>query len=339
MEPVMALKVFYSWQSDLPSSTNRNAIRQALRAAKKASSIDWKVDEATREMRGSGNTPMAILEKIRSADVFLADITPVNKGAGGRASPNPNVTFELGYAAAHLGWERIILLNNLAFGEIADAPFDFDRHRISTYQIEEGQTERQNKKDLEKLLQTGIERILKSEPLRPNDFSRVHAERARDGEMLRYLFECIHWPTVQNLWERGPHRRDFVGVSQFDEIEGRYFSPVFHIYDHKLKRRIDKFVRAYRLAVSHGECYHRAASPFVLIFTNPGDLPLSGPSEEKWQTILRGCERLARSQTKLLKYVRKNYPEIDINNTNSVAWKLVSEPFRTPSETDTESCS
>ncbi len=135
--------VFYSWQSDLPDETNRRIIREALRDASSRLEEAFSqrqlrvvVDEATRGKPGSPNIPETILEKIRGADVFVCDITTINVGrpVDHRAVPNPNVAIELGYAVAHLGWNRIVMLFNTAHGTFpGDAPFDIDRHRASPY--------------------------------------------------------------------------------------------------------------------------------------------------------------------------------------------------------------
>ena len=123
-------KIFFSWQSDQAPQYNTKSIRNALDYASSKLEHNTAIDEATREMAGSGNIPDSILSKIRAADIFVADITPVACN-GIRKLPNPNVVFELGYAVAHLGWNRVIMLNNNCFGSVKEAPFDFDRHRIS----------------------------------------------------------------------------------------------------------------------------------------------------------------------------------------------------------------
>jgi len=76
--------IFYSWQSDLPNDTNKNAIRQALRIAsnnieKEVPNISIKLDEATRDMPGSPNIPNAIFSKIENADIFVCDLSTINK--------------------------------------------------------------------------------------------------------------------------------------------------------------------------------------------------------------------------------------------------------------------
>jgi hypothetical protein len=167
--------VFYAWQSDSPAGTNRNAIRQALVAAAariehEQPELTLKLDEATRDMMGAHNVPRSILEKIEAADIFVDDVTTVTplvpEEVKARPCPNPNVTFEVGYAAAHLGWKRMILLTNLSIARYEDLPFDFDRQRISQYRVKEAN----DKKGIERLtdlLITALKAILNGNPARP----------------------------------------------------------------------------------------------------------------------------------------------------------------------------
>lgn len=135
-----SLKVFYAWQSDLPAKFNRTAVKKCLRVASgeleeqlstETRQIEILIDEATRDCPGSPNIPASILEKIQASDVFVADVSIINSESDYKATPNPNVVFELGYAVANLGWERVILLINESHGKVKRLPFDFDRHRAS----------------------------------------------------------------------------------------------------------------------------------------------------------------------------------------------------------------
>jgi hypothetical protein len=144
------IKVFYAWQSDLPEQFNHHAIMQALNRAtvqlmEEASSagqiVNFVVDDATREMVGSGHIPTSIIQKIQAADFFVGDVSSINANQdSARKTPNPNVVFELGFAAATLGWERILMLINSSLGgSPEDMPFDFDRHRATTYALADGE--------------------------------------------------------------------------------------------------------------------------------------------------------------------------------------------------------
>ena len=170
-EFVREFKVFYSWQSDLPknvsSSFIQNCINDAIKVANKAvNGVEILADRDTKGMTGSPSIPQTILKKIDECDLFIADISIVNKyysydiekneldddeaaihedssskeGIDEKKvvkyTPNPNVLIELGYAVKRLGWERIICLINTDFGEIRDLPFDIDHQRVTHYSLE-----------------------------------------------------------------------------------------------------------------------------------------------------------------------------------------------------------
>lgn len=174
------LKVFYAWQSDLPDATNRRAIRNALTSASSslqqsysAQDLSFVLDEATRDVPGSPSIPDEILQKINACDIFVCDVTPINSSAKeARATPNPNVMFELGYAAAQLGWPRIITIFNEAYGVLpTDLPFDISRHRVSRYKLETD-SDAQSREKLVSVVRDGLEgiirRILQEQPTQEN---------------------------------------------------------------------------------------------------------------------------------------------------------------------------
>jgi hypothetical protein len=133
-------KVFYSWQSDLPNNTNRGfierALEQAITAIAKSGVVEMAaVDRDTAGVAGSPNIASTIFGKIASATAFVADISIVNPAP--RATPNPNVLIELGYAFHCLGEERVVLVFNQACGSLDDVPFDLRQHRILSYSCRE----------------------------------------------------------------------------------------------------------------------------------------------------------------------------------------------------------
>jgi len=136
--------VFYSWQSDLPNSTNRSFLENALKRAaleiEHDGSIDIEpvIDRDTRGIAGAPDIASTIFAKITAADLVVADISIVSKQRGKRATPNPNVLIELGYALKTLGHERIVLVFNKAFGKIEDVPFDLKMRRMIPYELSEG---------------------------------------------------------------------------------------------------------------------------------------------------------------------------------------------------------
>src|SRR6266545_1843834 len=133
--------VFYSWQSDRPNSTNRGFIGAALERAAKAihkdDSIEVEpvVDRDTAGVAGSPDIAGTIFAKIRTADIFVPDVTLITPPESIRPSPNPNVLLELGYAIEARGWDQIVMVMNTAYGGPDLLPFDLRGRRVVTYQV------------------------------------------------------------------------------------------------------------------------------------------------------------------------------------------------------------
>ena len=129
--------VFYSWQSDTPSSANRSFIRDALDAAvAKVGTVQdaARVDSGMEGVAGSPEVATVMFEKIRESGIMVADLTLVGviqrQDGESRRAPNPNVLLELGYAAAVLGWGRVLGVMNEHFGPAREQPFDVRNRRF-----------------------------------------------------------------------------------------------------------------------------------------------------------------------------------------------------------------
>ena len=133
----MPVKIFYSWQSD--RGQNRNFIRVALDAAVRELRQELALDEPNRDLvtdqdtqgvPGSPSIADTILTKIRSTDVFIADLTFINESSdASRLTPNPNVMLEYGYALHALGDGKIIGVFNETHGSPENLPFDLAHRR------------------------------------------------------------------------------------------------------------------------------------------------------------------------------------------------------------------
>ncbi len=186
-----ARTVFYSWQSDLPNRTNRAFIGEALdRAATDlrsddALSIEPVIDRDTAGVPGSPAISDTILQKIARADIFVPDVSIVMTSESGRSSPNPNVLVELGYAISELGWDRIVMVMNTAFGPVTELPFDLRGRRVLPYSLPDapGTPKADVRRELERRLKEAILSILSQE-----------GNRTRDDEMARGR-ALIEWAT------------------------------------------------------------------------------------------------------------------------------------------------
>lgn len=321
--------VFYSWQSDLPKKTNLNAIRKALEGACKrlnASRSDVKLvpDEATRDTSGSPNIALKILEKIEASAIFIADITTITAPGADRPCPNPNVGYELGYAVATLGWDRVILLFNGALATFPDdLPFDFIQNRASPYHY--GPADPSTKRDeLSAFLETAIEAVLNRNPKRPAELrglTREKIEHDSDVENMRWLMESIHLPTLQDHIDEMPHMITDRALWFHDHFRGVVESTLFSLYDPVLDTAVEQLRLGWTSALSHTNRYHSNSGGTAHIFSNPGDAPLSPDQQTSWDAIEASRREMAQAQHTILARLRADYLEIKLHTTNAKAWK------------------
>ena len=323
---------FYSWQSDLPDETNRQAIRSALRTASNkvevaAPQFRVVLDEATRGEPGSPNIPATILEKIRSSDVFICDITTINSTADAalRRTPNPNVLFELGYAVAHLGWNRIIMLFNDEFGDVSTSPFDIDRHRISRYKISVAEAKNKGSHgNLVSVLTDGLLSVSQNNPKRPLESADLNPEeirRKRDIANLKWVLAAIHFPTLDKMILELPDILNSRALHFWEGFNSIVEDSLFHLYDRDSLTVVRSIHKAWKTCVSNGEQYHMATNPNIYVFRNLCDAPFTMEQDRIWKTIDFARATLRESQNKLLKIVRDRYLEIDIDDMNAAAWR------------------
>lgn len=323
-----SLHIFYSWQSDSPKKTNLNAIRKALgsaceRLALVYPSLKLVPDEATRDTSGSPKITDKIIEKIDAASIFLADITTITAPDAARPCPNPNVGFELGYAVASLGWNRIVLLFNDAIGVFpTDLPFDFAQNRASRYNY--ALTDPTSKIDaLSKLLETAVKAIIDKDPKKPAELRGLTPEKIRhdrDVENMRWLMETIHLPTIQQHIEDLPRKITDQAMWFYENFRGVAGNSLFNVYNPALKTAVEKFYNGWSKALSHDEEY-RDISHGSYIFSNLMDAPLNAVQQVAWDDIKDGRTEMAEGITSILDRLRADYLEINIQQTNEHAWK------------------
>ena len=172
--------VFYAWQADYPSGTNRGFIRKALDQAVKRLNEDGyeiEVDEGTAGVAGMPDITNEILKKIDQCSVFVADVTlvgTVDKSDSTKRLSNPSVMYELGYARKAHDENRLVALVNTAFGRVEDLPFDIKRARVSPYTRHKPKAADDTEpKQLADLLYESLKAVL-DEPIAENDPSEAN---------------------------------------------------------------------------------------------------------------------------------------------------------------------
>jgi hypothetical protein len=180
--------VFYSWQSDIRRNRNiiqtclEKAIKEIIKKEHKIIDLEINIDRDTSNKSGSPEIANTIFQKIKGCDIFVCDVTIVNKNKLSnlfkyRLTPNPNVLIELGYAVNLLGWERIICINDIKFSKLEDLPFDIRGHRITSFQSSE-----QNFKDnLVSHLKRAVEFII-------SNYETIVEDQLKDSNKFHDLY-------------------------------------------------------------------------------------------------------------------------------------------------------
>ena len=163
--------VFFSWQSDTKRRHNRDLIREALESAADSISEDSTnsyrilIQSDTEGEPGLCNIPETILRRLRESDAVVSDLTFVAKtnGKNSKHCSNPNVLFELGYAFASIGPERMICVMNEVHGPAANQIFDLAHHRrpIAFSSPKENRTRQETVAALAKELESALRGVLK----------------------------------------------------------------------------------------------------------------------------------------------------------------------------------
>ena len=323
------VRVFFSWQSDLPKKSNQDTIREALKDASKKlkdsnPGMEIEIDEATRNTPGSPNIADTILEKIYTSDIFVADVTPITLAGEKKPCPNPNVSFELGYAVSQLGWARVILLFNKRHGKIAtDLPFDFSQNRVSQFEVDES-LDKAKRSALAKLLKTALNTIILKCPKRPAEtqgLSRDKVEHNRDVESMKRLMSGLHLPTLDCLIRELPHSIPERSMDFLECLRGNVEDSSFFLYDQVLTDAINRLLNSWNDAVSHWGEYDGTPGERSYIFRNPGDMSLPPERQKIWDEICRSKHEMCDALNDILSRLRDSYIEISIDETNNIAWR------------------
>jgi hypothetical protein len=343
--------IFYSWQSDLPYEFNGQLIRGALDEASTALTDEGalgviaRCDEATRDEPGSPKIADTIFAKIRKSDVFVCDISKVHEteNAEGevRKFCNPNVAIELGYAIRELGWERIILVFNEAYGKLPhDLPFDAQGNRTTKYRCpasfadnrpedkRRGDTSNA-KANLKKQLISALKIIIAKRPKRPRELetkSPEEVKRDRDIEHLKRLFSYLSPKMLDHFIDRlGYGRITKEGTEFYAGFHDTYYSNSFQLYDAKLARLTKAFIDKWGDCLRYTGAMDSNSDCSELFFLMPGDIPKTNEQLEQHKQTALSRYPLAKALKALLAYVHSNYLEIDIVHCGEAALKSYRE--------------
>jgi len=233
--------VFYSWQSDLPNSTNRGFIQGCLEKAIKelkaegTVAVEPALDRDTEGRPGSPDIADTIFEKIDNCSAFVADVSFINGCTNNtspafategercsctRLTPNPNVIAEWGRATRSVDFNRIICVLNETTGDVEDLPFDLRKRRILTYRLTMGE----EKADQRKLLVGSLKKRLREVLDMPRvalDLQFADSESEKELGTTITLEGVLYSPLPKNQIPKFQKEiRSVIGTTEFVMIPG-----------------------------------------------------------------------------------------------------------------------
>lgn len=321
------MRIFFSWQIDLPIAVSTSLIRRCLKDA--ASELESEremsisVEEATTGSEGSPYIPDELAEKIRKCDIFVGDVTtvcripdPKNSERAGKSLPNPNVTFELGLAAAHVGWRRIVMLFNKGLAEFEQLPFDFDRHRMMLFDVGHDRAQDRGKqRELTSNLKKAIAIIIDGNPARPRDIEGKTPEEVkhlRDVAALKSFFRQLSVNFLYQHLRDIPDRRHFHAGWIYDGIHAVIDNPGFDLYDAELKITLKALVTELANTLKFDEMYGELNRAHIQSFGSAQSTDVEAERQAA-NKLIASAKRLEGHLRKALGTVREKYLEVDID--------------------------
>jgi len=198
------MKVFYSWQSDTPKDVGRTFIREALDVAVAGLQVDEAerpvVDQDTQDVLGSPVIADTIFQKIRMANVVVADVTLTGQTRSGKRLINSNVGIELGYAIGVHGDEVLLKVMNVHYASPKHLPFDLAHRRWPVqYELAPGAPTEVRQQVLDKLvleLRAILEAYIRARQPPPQPFTRTPST----------INAAIYWQSAETLVPIGDSR-------------------------------------------------------------------------------------------------------------------------------------
>ncbi len=309
----MNVTLFNSWQSDTPH--NNKGIRAALREASnrlesQIAGLHIKIDEATSNQVGTLHIPSSILQNISNADIFIADLTTVGETFNKQKKlQNPNVLIELGYAISQLGWDRIILVFNKEIGEFKDLPFDIEKRSCLDFRISSVE-DKNGIGLLRESLIARIKSIIEANPVRPSKVIEVlDKDRANDIKTIGKILVWMPTAEMDYLLDTGTDRVRKPLIESAELLNQFTKSLSFNIRDRMLRQRILKLADAWDVFLDRVPklyVYKLDQNEFISNALINGK---RNTGQQKTQFLI---EDIDKAYVSMLKYVRKNYPDVEV---------------------------
>jgi hypothetical protein len=225
--------------------------------------------------------------------------------------------FELGFAVAELGWERVIMLFDKELPmDASDLPFDVRGHRASAFK-------RSDAAALKPLLVDAIGIVLLKQPARPNnspELSPDQVKRDRDTRALRAALSCIDLSVFDRMIEAAPSIIVSDAFHHYHSLDEVVSSSAFHLYD-QIALDLIRAIRDHWNGLLSFDVHYTDLTSGDYKFKSHQGAPLTGSIESDWNALEDHAAALKDSMVRLMDHVRTNYLELDVKELSDLAEK------------------
>ena len=161
-----------------------------------------------------------------------------------------------------------------------------------------------------------------NETLDVMEANNANLGRQRDLETLRKIFESINTDMLDYFFytTRMLDRFDDAVFFFWDGFASLVISSNFHIYNDTLAEKIDRFYASWQDTLSFGDCFVPIANysyRFIAVYEGYDQNP------DQWEAAhsryRKAIESAESTFIDLIKYVKENYIELDIDQTNELS--------------------
>ncbi len=157
--------------------------------------------------------------------------------------------------------------------------------------------------------------------------SKESHNRRRDTRQLTSLLSTFNTHAIDDFIDRGPANGIITNaVLDFYEFFSAHISATaFHIFDEKLKKTIYAFKDAWNACMGYGEFFFYSGLNTFVKFQEPHEVENPSSILEARQNFTDDVAALEKAYSQLMNLVKNDYPEIDLEDTNSTASELLND--------------
>ncbi len=238
--------------------------------------------------------------------------------------PNSNVTFETGIAAASLGWSRMILLFWDKSGPFENLPFDFDRHRISKYELDATAKKLEGKiEPISKLLTEALRTIISERPKKPAEIverTPDQIKRARDEDNLKWFLNQFSVQMLDFHTREAPENLHYFAPYMHENMSYVLSRLDFALYDKRADELIRRLTDKLGETLRYDHLYRELNNQNIQAFGRRDERGDFREAEAAAATAILSAASETRDQLNLLvDYIRNEYLAIDLDQTSARA--------------------